>query len=127
MLNILGPASRYCDGITRRSALKIGAFAFGASYFSLTDLYRAEAQTSAPISHKAVINVYLGGGPPHQDMWDIKTEAPRKSAANSGRFKPTCPEFKSAKFSRASLATWINASSSAPSPAVPIAMTRCNA
>jgi hypothetical protein len=85
MLNILGPASRYCDGITRRSALKIGAFAFGASYFSLADLYRAEAQTSAPTSPKAVINVFLGGGPPHQDMWDIKTEAPREIR---GEFQP---------------------------------------
>jgi Protein of unknown function (DUF1501) len=85
MLNILGPASRYCDGITRRGALKIGAFAFGASYFSLADLYRAEAQTNAPPSHKAVINVFLGGGPPHQDMWDIKTEAPREIR---GEFQP---------------------------------------
>ena len=35
--------------------------------------------------HKAVINVFLGGGPPHQDMWDIKTEAP---AEIRGEFKP---------------------------------------
>jgi hypothetical protein len=85
MLNILGPASRYCDGITRRSVLKIGAFAFGANYFALSDLYRAEAQTSAPSRHKAVINIYLGGGPAHQDMWDIKTEAPREIR---GEFNP---------------------------------------
>ncbi len=85
MLNILGPASRYCDGISRRGVLKIGAFAFGASCFSLADLYRAEAQTNAPTSHKAVINVYLGGGPPHQDMWDIKTEAPQEIR---GEFQP---------------------------------------
>ncbi|HZZ82532.1 MAG TPA: DUF1501 domain-containing protein [Gemmataceae bacterium] len=86
MLNIPGPASRYCDGITRRSMLKIGAFAFGASAFSLSDIYRAEAQANAPSnSHKAVINVFLGGGPPHQDMWDIKTEAPREIR---GEFNP---------------------------------------
>ena len=35
--------------------------------------------------HKAVINIFLGGGPPHQDMWDIKTEAP---AEIRGEFKP---------------------------------------
>ncbi|MSQ97189.1 MAG: DUF1501 domain-containing protein [Gemmataceae bacterium] len=85
MLNIHGPASRYCDGVTRRGVLKIGAFAFGATYFSQADLYRAEANSAAPTSHKAVINIYLGGGPPHQDMWDIKTEAPIEIR---GEFQP---------------------------------------
>ena len=85
MLNIPGPALRFCDGVTRRSFLKVGAFAFGATYFSQADLYRAEAQQHAPTSHKAVINIYLGGGPPHQDMWDIKTEAPVEIR---GEFQP---------------------------------------
>ena len=85
MLNVLGPASRYCDGVNRRSFLKIGAFAFGATTLSLSDLYRVEAQQSAPTSHKAVINIYLGGGPSHQDMWDIKTEAPSEIR---GEFQP---------------------------------------
>ena len=86
MLNIMGPASRYCDGVTRRNFLKIGTFAFGATAFNLADLYRAEAaqgRSSGP--HKAVINIYLGGGPPHQDMWEIKTEAPREIR---GEFQP---------------------------------------
>src|SRR5438105_587549 len=86
MLNIMGPASRYCDGITRRSFLKIGTFAFGATAFNLADIYRAEAaqgRSSGP--RKAVINIYLGGGPPHQDMWEIKTEAPREIR---GEFQP---------------------------------------
>src|SRR5438105_8338791 len=86
MLNIMGPASRYCDGITRRSFLKIGTFAFGATAFNLADIYRAEAaqgRSSGP--QKAVINIYLGGGPPHQDMWEIKTEAPREIR---GEFQP---------------------------------------
>ena len=29
------------------------------------------------VSQKAVINIFLAGGPPHQDMWDIKVDAPR--------------------------------------------------
>jgi hypothetical protein len=37
------------------------------------------------MSHKGVINVFLGGGPPHQDMWEIKTEAPKEIR---GPFKP---------------------------------------
>jgi hypothetical protein len=43
---------------------------------SLADLFRAEAKSCRRSSHKAVINIFLGGGPPHQDMWEIKTEAP---------------------------------------------------
>ncbi len=85
MLNIPGPAMRFCDGINRRGFLKVGAFAFGATCFSLTDVYRAEAQQNAASSHKAVINIYLGGGPAHQDMWDIKTEAPVEIR---GEFQP---------------------------------------
>ena len=30
------------------------------------------------MGHKAVINIFLGGGPSHQDMWEIKTEAPKE-------------------------------------------------
>jgi hypothetical protein len=86
MLDIFGPSSRYCDGVTRRGFLKIGAFAFGATTFSLADLYRAEAQQPhSPTGHKAVINIFLGGGPPHQDMWDLKMEAPTEIR---GEFHP---------------------------------------
>ena len=85
MLNIPGPSSRFCDGVTRRNFLKIGAFTFGATAFSLADIYRAEAVQGRSSSHKAVINIYLGGGPSHQDMWEIKTEAPREIR---GEFHP---------------------------------------
>jgi hypothetical protein len=51
----------------------------------LPDLLRAEAQQQRGTQHKAIINIYLPGGPPHQDMWDIKTEAPREIR---GEFNP---------------------------------------
>ena len=71
---------------TRRSFLKVGTFAFGATTFNLADVLRAEAaQSRSAASQKAVINVFLGGGPPHQDMWEIKTEAPSEIR---GEFRP---------------------------------------
>ncbi len=91
MLTLLGQRTRYCDGVTRRAALKIGAFSFGATTLTLADVYRAEAAakaqtgSSSSSQHKAVINVFLGGGPPHQDMWDLKMDAP---AEIRGEFKP---------------------------------------
>ena len=35
--------------------------------------------------HKSVINIFLGGGPPHQDLWDLKTQAPKEIR---GEFNP---------------------------------------
>ncbi len=84
MLNVAGPTSRYCDGVSRRNFLKIGALSFGAMNLTLADVYRAEA-AQGQTSHKAVINIFLGGGPPHQDMWEIKTEAPVEIR---GEFRP---------------------------------------
>ncbi len=78
-----GGAGRFCDGISRRSFLKIGGLALGG--ISLPQLLAADARTGIQHSHKALINIYLPGGPPHQDMWDIQTEAP---AHIRGEFNP---------------------------------------
>ncbi|MBX9679414.1 MAG: DUF1501 domain-containing protein [Gemmataceae bacterium] len=85
MLRIPGPAARMCDGLSRRAFLKIGAFSFGAASLSLADVFRAEAQNGVASTHRSVINIFLAGGPPHQDMWDIKTDAPVEIR---GEFKP---------------------------------------
>ena len=88
MLTILGSRARrsgYCDGVSRRGFLKIGALGVGTAGLNLADIYRAEAAGGQSMNHKAVINIFLGGGPPHQDMWEIKTEAPK---GIRGPFKP---------------------------------------
>lgn len=87
MLTILGRADssreRFCDGLSRRSFLTIGGMAMGG--LSLPGLLRAEAAAGVGTSHKAVINIFLAGGPPHLDMWDLKPEAPREIR---GEFHP---------------------------------------
>jgi hypothetical protein len=85
MLSIQGQASRFCVGVSRRGFLKIGGLSFGGGAFTLADLMRAEAAQGKSNSHKALINIFLAGGPPHQDMWEIKTEAPSEIR---GDFKP---------------------------------------
>ncbi|MGL4554330.1 MAG: DUF1501 domain-containing protein [Gemmataceae bacterium] len=88
MLTLHGRPSRYCDGVSRRGFLSIGALGVGAGALTLADLFRIEAKGGnrpASTRHKSVIMVFLGGGPPHQDMWEIKTEAP---AEIRGEFKP---------------------------------------
>src|SRR5437867_3261457 len=86
MLTIYGRGQRYCDGISRRSFLKIGGFVVGsAASLNLADLLRAEAASGKRLHHKAVINIFLDGGPSHQDMWDLKLDAPSDIR---GEFKP---------------------------------------
>lgn len=68
----------------RRSFLRIGALGLGG--LSLPGLLRAEAASGIRSSHKSVILIYLVGGPPHQDMFDLKPDAPKEIA---GPWKPT--------------------------------------
>ena len=74
MLSITGRARRYCDRTSRRDFLKIGGLVLGG--LSLPQILRAEAEAGVRGSHKAVIMVFLSGGPPHQDMVDLKPDAP---------------------------------------------------
>src|SRR5262249_52530138 len=82
MLTLFGPRGHFCDGVSRRSFLKIGALAVGG--LSLPALLRAE-QKAGRRSHKAVIMVYLSGGLAHQDTFDLKPDAPPEVR---GEFKP---------------------------------------
>jgi hypothetical protein len=86
MLTIFGRSDNsFCDRVSRRSFLRIGALGVGAGALTLSDVMRAEARANTRSRHKAVIHVFLGGGPPHQDMWEIKTDAPKEIR---GEFKP---------------------------------------
>src|SRR6478672_5227608 len=87
MLTIQGSnESTFCDGISRRGFLRIGSLSLGAfGGFNLPQLLRAEDLQKTGKIQKSVINIFLPGGPPHQDMWDIKTDAP---AEIRGEFSP---------------------------------------
>ncbi len=75
MLTIPGSAHRpFCDGHSRRDFLRIGGLAMGG--LALPQLLQAEQLAGIRKSHKAVIMIYLVGAPPHQDMFDLKTDAP---------------------------------------------------
>lgn len=83
MLTIFGkPQKGYCDGLSRRSFLKIGGLALGG--ISLPQILKAES-ASGRKSQKAIIMIFLPGGPPHQDFFDLKMDAPNEIR---GPFKP---------------------------------------
>ena len=74
---------RFCDGVSRRNFIRIGALGLGG--LALPQLLQAEAASGIRRSHKAVIMIYLPGGPPHQDTFDIKLDAPQEIR---GEFRP---------------------------------------
>jgi hypothetical protein len=83
MLTIQGKGRAFCDRLPRRDFLKIGGLTLGG--LSLPDLLRAESQSQGRRPHRAVIMIFLAGGPPHQDMFDLKPDAPREIR---GEFEP---------------------------------------
>jgi hypothetical protein len=84
MLTLYGNRTpRFCDGVSRRNFLRIGALGLGG--LALPQLLKAESLSGTRRSHKAVIMIFLPGGPSHQDMFDLKMDAPSEIR---GEFKP---------------------------------------
>jgi hypothetical protein len=86
MLTISGARShRLCDGISRRDFLRVGSLGVGA--LTLAELLRLQARgaVKSKENQKAIIWIYMFGGPSHIDMYDMKPNAP---AEIRGEFKP---------------------------------------
>jgi hypothetical protein len=87
MLTLWGASQRFCDGLSRRSFLRIGAFGAG---LTLADMLRfragaASQKVAQSTSTKSAIMIYLPGGPSHMDMYDLKPNAPKEFR---GEFNP---------------------------------------
>lgn len=90
MLTILSQHEKpFCDGVSRRNFLRIGGLGLGG--LALPELLRAETGIAPAKGHstggsrKSIIMIFLPGGPPHQDMFDLKMDAPKEIR---GEFKP---------------------------------------
>ena len=88
MTTLLGSARRACTGPTRRETLKVGALSLLGGLFhtpALLALEESGGQYLHPARAKSVVLLYLQGGAPTQDMFDLKPLAP---ADIRGEFKP---------------------------------------
>ena len=92
MISLPGSKIRLCDGPSRREWLRAGGIS--ALGLMLPDLLRHRgwvAQASPVLRNsafgraKSCILVFLFGAPAHQDIWDLKPDAPREVR---GEFRP---------------------------------------
>ena len=75
-----------CDHFHRRDFIKVGVL--GTLGLSMTDLFRIETMAKSEQflgKTKSVILIWLGGGPSHIDIWDLKPNVPEEIR---GIFKP---------------------------------------
>ena len=91
VLRVFGASQPFCDGLSRRDFLTVGALGVGG--LSVADVLRlrtaARGAAAARPRVRAVIMVVLNGGLSHIDSYDLKPGARRSSAASSGRSRPT--------------------------------------
>ncbi len=87
MLRVLGSPTKLCDGLGRRDFLRIGSL--GAAGLALPDLLsqqsRAGEQQGSFGKARRCLLIFLTGGPPQVDLWDMKPSAP---AEIRGELKP---------------------------------------
>ncbi len=75
MLQIrMGRTGRYCDGMSRRSFVQLGAA--GMASLGMADVLRARAAGNSRPKDRSVILIWLDGGPSHLDLYDMKPDAP---------------------------------------------------
>lgn len=82
MISISGSRQRLCEGITRREWLRVGALS--TLGLALPDLLRARADGATARARSCIV-VFLFGAPAHQDIWDLKPNAPSEIR---GEFRP---------------------------------------
>jgi hypothetical protein len=90
MIPIPGRPTRCCEGLSRREWLRLGGL--GGLGVSLADLLRVRADDDRLASGepsfgraRSCILLFMFGGPAHQDIWDLKPDAP---LGVRGEFRP---------------------------------------
>lgn len=87
-----GRTGRYCDGMSRRTFVKLGVAGMGAA--SLGDVLRARAlsaERTGSTKDTACILIWLDGGPSHIDTYDPKPDAPAEYRGIWGATRTNVP------------------------------------
>ena len=86
MLNIPVGRVRFCDGISRRNFIRVGTPPVRSRLSHAGRYLSGRGPQDLPrTGHKALINIFLGGGPPTRTCGDQDRGRPRRFAASSSR------------------------------------------
>lgn len=90
MLSIRDPLpARNCQGLHRRNFLRIGALGLGT--FTLADLFKLKASASSEFQDRAVVFLFLHGGPPQHETFDPKMDVSEEYRSAFGNVKTNLP------------------------------------
>jgi hypothetical protein len=95
-------SERFCDGLSRRNALKLGSLSLMGMSLSLADLLKLQAESpqapggDRPSRAVSCILIWLQGGPSTMDMWDLKPDAPSEFR---GPFREICTNLPGVRIS----------------------------
>ena len=85
MLTVLGNPRRTCQGLDRREWLQVGGAGLFGAHEALARAAESTGNNSTGGKAKAVLFVFLYGGPSQLDTFDMKPDIPR---AYGGPFRP---------------------------------------
>lgn len=94
-------ASPTCDGLSRRSFLRVGALGLGAlglRTLTLPQLLAAQAAGSKYVRDKSVILLFLAGGPSQHETFDPKPDGPDTSTSLAGHIPTALPGVRFASY-----------------------------
>lgn len=92
---LCGPRRSNCEGLSRRNFMRVGGLGLGAGIAGLTtsDLLKRQAAAGelGPTPDKAVIWLWLSGGPTQVETFDPKMTAPSEYRSVTGEVKTVLP------------------------------------
>ena len=80
----------FCDGVTRRDAIRVGTASLFGSALGLPQLLRA-ADGAKPKTDVSLIFIFLHGGQSHLDTFDLKPDAPAEFRGDFSPIKTKIP------------------------------------
>lgn len=90
-----GNSGRTCDGLSRRSFIQAGSLALGG--LTLANLLAVPAGNSY-VKDKAVVLLFLAGGPSQHETWDPKPGGPGTSTSIAGHIPTALPGVRFASY-----------------------------
>ncbi len=89
-----------CQGMSRREFLRIGGLGLGLSSLTLPSLLASQAQAREGVSagSRAVVLLFLQGGPSQLELWDPKPDAPKEYRTHTDCINTTHPGIQFSRY-----------------------------